>query len=181
MTDGLCRVNCFVRRAIPRYNSAMRPGFALPALVALTALAACTPPPLWHKPGIAPAQVHADLTACRVAALSQVPQRIRSYYKPADYIIRPVCTATGHCYMQRILLRPAQYERYDANAGLRDDLAQACMADKGYAQLRLPACQSPQEQKITVNTAAPMPPLSDQSCAVRLPSGDWRIVTPTAP
>ena len=157
----------------------MRYGVCL--FLTLAMLAACAPPPLWHKTGIAPARLHADLTACRVAALAQVPERIRRYYKPADYITRPVCDAAGNCYVQRILLRPAQYERFDANAGLREDVAQACMADKGYTQARLPACQSPQGQKITVNTAAPLPPLSDESCAVRLPSGDWRIITPPTP
>lgn len=181
MTEGLCRVNCFVQMAISRYDSLMRHGLPLPLLVALAALAACAPPPLWHKAGVAPTRLHADLTACRVDALNQVPERIRRYYKPAEYITRPVCNATGHCYVQRILLRPAEYERYDANAGLREDVTLACMANKGYVQVRLPACQSPQGQRITVNTAAPLPPLSDQSCAVRLPSGDWRIVTQSTP
>lgn len=161
-----------------RYDSMMRLGVSLPIFAALAALAACAPPPLWHKAGVAPARLHSELTACRVDALTQVPERIRRHYRPAEYITRPVCTATGHCYVQRILVRPAEYERYDANAGLREDVAQACMAEKGYIQVRLPACQSPQGQTITVNTAAPLPALSDTSCALRVTSGDWRIVTP---
>ena len=179
MTEGICRVNCFVRLPKPRYHRGMTRSCLLLFTLALSVLSACAPPPLWYRSGISPTRLSQDLTACRVAALKTVPTEIRSRYIPAEYISQPVCTPSGHCYWRRVLVRPAQYERYDVNAPLREDVVQACMADKGYTQVRLPACQSEGGQKITVNTAAPLPPLTDQSCAVRLKSGEWRIVTPS--
>ena len=184
MTEGVCRVKCFVRTRVRRYAGAAmsdRRSLACLALLALTALAACAPPPLWHQPGVATSRLKADLTACRVSALQQVPEARRTRYIPADYILHPVCLPGGPCHWKRVVTRPAQYQTHDANEALRADVVQVCMAEKGYARARLPACTAPEGAKITVTGTDGMPPLTEASCALRLASGEWRIVTPAAP
>ena len=68
MTEGICRVNCFVRLLKPRYHRGMTRSCLLLFTLALSVLSACAPPPLWYRSGISPTRLSQDLTACRVAA-----------------------------------------------------------------------------------------------------------------
>jgi len=149
-----------------------------PLLIALLALAACSPPALYHKPGATVAQLDRDESACQLSALRQVPERIRTRYTPPEYRMEPICFANGVCTWRRVQVRSAQYERYDANEGLRARVARQCMADLGYARIELPACDGAVAGNVTIRSNKPLPPLDDTSCALRTKAGNWRIHTP---
>ncbi|MCZ0810944.1 MAG: hypothetical protein ACQEVT_11940 [Pseudomonadota bacterium] len=150
----------------------------LAPLAALLALAACSPPALYHKPGATVAQLDRDETACQVAALRQVPEQIRTRYTPPEYRMEPICFANGACTWRRVQIRAAQYERYDANQGLRARVARQCMADRGYARIELPACDGAVAGNVTIHSDDPLPVLDETSCAVRTKAGNWRVHNP---
>jgi len=150
----------------------------LPVLIAFLALAACSPPALYYKPGTTVAQLDRDETACQVSALRQVPERIRTRYTPPEYATQPVCFPNGYCTWRRVLIRPAQYERYDANQSLRAQVVRQCMADRGYATVNLPPCDGSVAGTVTIRSSDPMTVLGADSCALRTTAGNWRIHTP---
>ena len=102
MTEGICRVNCFVRLSKPRYHRGMTRSCLLLFTLALSVLSACAPPPLWYRSGISPTRLSQDLTACRVAALETVPHRDQESLHPGR-----VYLATG-LYPVRALLLAAR-------------------------------------------------------------------------
>ena len=154
----------------------MRPARLL--LPAFVALAACTPPSLYHKPGGSMGALDRDLAACRAAAAREVPQALRTRTIAPDTMLRPVCLPNGYCYWDRVTLRPAQIETYDANSDLRAEVIRLCMADKGYARVTLPACAPAVASQATIRSDSALPGLSDRSCALRTDAGRWRVVTP---
>ncbi len=177
MTDGPTMVNCFVLTATSLYAGSMRLLKHCPALV-LAALAACAPPALYHKPGADPAQIESNLTTCEVAALGKVPRDIRTRFIPAQYSTRTYCNSYGRCFPRTYLVQPARTESYDANAALRSRVTQQCMAEAGYRPVSLPQCDPARVRLADLPAATRQPPLGPDSCALRLPSGKWRIVTP---
>ncbi|SEM15966.1 hypothetical protein SAMN05443999_11438 [Roseovarius azorensis] len=177
MTDGPTLVNCFVLTATSFYTAAMQLLKHGPAVL-LAALTACAPPALYYKPGASPAQVESNLTNCAVAALDRVPRDIRTRFIPAQYSTRTYCNSYGRCYPRTYLVQPARTESYDANAALRGRVTEQCMAEAGYRPVSLPQCD-PAEVRLSALPADPaQPPLGPGSCALRLASGKWRIVTP---
>ena len=117
MTDGPEAVNRFVPVRPACYHRPMKP---LPALICLALMAACAPPPLYHKAGADPALAEARRTQCEVAALREVPRDIRTTYVPPRYMPAPFFDAHGHRWHGFVLLEPGRTESYDANAALRD-------------------------------------------------------------
>jgi len=176
MTEGSEAVNCFVLGERGGYDARMirlvRP------LALFLALLACAPPALYHKPGAAPDQIEANLTGCQVDALERVPRDIRTRYIPPQYAPYTYCHHQGHCYTRSRLLHPGYTESYDANAGLRARVVEQCMAQAGYRPVALPQCDPDRVRAADIAAEAPQPRLDGTSCAVRLPSGEWRIVTP---
>lgn len=148
------------------------------SLLCLVALAACAPPALYYKPGAAPAQIETNLTSCQVSALNQVPRDIRTRYIPAQYAPYRYCNSHGRCYTRHRLISPARTESYDANEGLRARVTEQCMAQAGYRPVSLPKCDPDKVRASQVAADAPQPRLEGTSCTFRLPTGEWRIVTP---
>ena len=151
---------------------------ALRVVPVVALLGACAPPTIYHKTGAAPAQVEAARTRCEVAALRAVPRDIRTHYVPASYLPSRRCTAHGPCFTHYMLVSPARYESYDANAALRARAADQCMVEAGFAPVRLPACDP--DTVAAPPADAAQPPLAETSCALRTGAGGWRIVTPGA-
>ena len=172
MTDGPEAVNRFVPVRPACYHRPMKP---LPALICLALMAACAPPPLYHKAGADPALAEARRTQCEVAALREVPRDIRTTYVPPRYMPAPFFDAHGHRWHGFVLLEPGRTESYDANAALRARVVDQCMAEAGFRPVRLPAC--PPDIPAPAPGAA-QPPLGPASCARRMPEGGWQIVTP---
>ncbi len=172
MTEASKPVNRFVPGHLCCYYVAMP---RLMLLLCLVALAACAPPPLFHKAGAGPDQVAALRTQCEVAALRDVPRDIRTTYVPPRYIPHFYHGPHGRFHRGFVRVEPGRTESYDANADLRARVVDQCMAEAGFRPVRLPAC--------TRDTPAPtagsaQPPLGPTSCARRLPDGGWQVVTP---
>ena len=150
-------------------------------LAALTALAACAPLTVYYKTGASVAAMEQTLNQCEVEALQKVPPRILTRY------IQPVtapythCDANGNCYTYYRTITPGRLERYDADEGLREKTARLCMAGAGYQKVSIKECDPDQiEATRPLRATQTFPPLTEASCAVRLKSGRWKIVTPGA-
>jgi len=154
----------------------MRTGlFPVLPLLALV-LPGCAPLPVYHREGAPVAQVARDEAACKAAALAEAPVEIRRRYIPPVYDYRTTCLPAG-CSTYRVLIAPGHYDSYDANEGRRATAAKQCMADKGYARIRLPACD-PNQVAAAPDTGGVQPPITEGSCVIRPETGAPRIVTP---
>lgn len=151
------------------------------ALAATVLLAACAPLQIYYKEGETVARMDRDQTRCETGALRQVPSDIRSRYIPPTYAPYQVCNAHGYCYWHQRLVSPGRYEKYDANEALRGKVSAQCMADQGYALARIKRCDTTTTRQTQIHATRVLPPLSDNSCAIRLKSGRWQIVTPDSP
>ncbi len=143
-------------------------------------LAGCAPLQLYHKEGETVARMERDELACETTSLRQVPADIRTRYIPPTYHSYKTCNAFGHCYWNRRLVSPGRFEKYDANQGLRTRVTQQCMADKGYVQTKIKRCNTATTRATTIRATQVLPPVTAQSCAIKLKSGRWQIVTPGA-
>ena len=141
-------------------------------------LTGCAPLPVYYREGTDPARLEQDRATCQARALAEAPVRMRQRYIPPVYDYQSVCTPAG-CGTYRFVISPGRYESYDTNEGRRAEAVKACMAEKGYARVSLPACDS-QTTAQAARAGAPraQPPITEQSCIVRLKSGMRWIHTP---
>ena len=131
----------------------------------------------WAPPG--PRVVRSSPDLGRAAApLRQVPADIRTRYIPPRYQNYKVCHSVGHCHWHQRLISPGRYESYDANVSLRTRVTEQCMADKGYVRTKIKRCDTATTRATTLRATQVLPPVTAQSCAIRLKSGRWQIVTP---
>lgn len=149
-----------------------------PLALALAALVACAPPPLYHKPGASPALVESTRTNCEIAALRSVPRDIRTRFIPAQYSSIPFCNHFGTCFHRTTMIQPPRTESFDANESLRARVVDQCMAEAGFRPVSLRQCDPAQVRLAELPPDTAQPALGANSCALRLPSGQWRIVTP---
>ena len=141
-------------------------------------LSGCLPLSVYYREGAEVGGIARDRTACDVAALREVPVRKLTRYIPPTYSYRKSCNATGACTTILILVSPGRWESYDANEGLRARVAVQCMADKGYAKVKLKPCPSDVVADTTITATRVQPPLTSQSCAIKIRAGKYQIVTP---
>lgn len=159
----------------------MRPvihALALTLALTLAALAACAPPALYHRLGASPERVQGTLTYCEVAALRTVPRDLRTRFIPAQYSSFPFCNHFGNCFHRTTMIQPPRTETFDANDALRARVVDQCMAEAGFRPVALPQCDPTQVRRADLPPDGTQPALGPDSCALRLPSGQWRIVTP---
>lgn len=142
--------------------------------------AGCAPLHLYYKEGETVARMERDEIACETTALRQVPADIRRRYIPPTYQNYKVCPSVGHCHWHRRLVSPGRWESYDANLSLRLRVTEQCMADKGYVRTKIKRCDTTTTRATTLRATRVLPPVSEASCAIRLKSGRWQIVTPGA-
>ncbi|MEO3417344.1 hypothetical protein AAFO92_22025 [Roseovarius sp. CAU 1744] len=148
------------------------------AIAACLFTVACAPLQLYYKEGETVARMDRDETRCEVTALRQVPTDIRTRYIPPQYQHYKVCHGTGYCSWHRRLISPGRHESYDANLPLRARVTEQCMADKGYVRTKIKRCDAATTEATTLRATQVLPPVSEKSCAIRLKSGRWQIVTP---
>lgn len=148
------------------------------AAVAGMFLWSCNSPPIYYREGADVSRVDADFAACQVSALQQVPVDQRRRYIPPEYTYRTYCHAPGHCTTRRVLVRPGYFETYDANEGLRGDVANACMTGQGFDRVTLPLCSPAVIERTTITRTRVQPPITDESCIIRIRSGGYQIVNP---
>jgi len=133
-------------------------------LIALMALSACGGGTIWYAEGVTVATRATDLGRCEARALRQFPVRQELRLTPQRFIpASRTCQPDGTC-----TLIPARFEggrpyTVDGNERARELAANACMAERGYAEIRLPGC----EDGAAVRASTRMPPLTAQSCLLR--------------
>lgn len=179
MTEGSELVNRFVRCpivAMVRGMNTMRK--IVIALAGAACLAACTPLNLFYKEGAPISRLNKDLADCKIIALQDVPVDTDTRYIPGTEMPRTICDASGNCHTIWVQVSPDRIETYDANEGARREYVQACMAQSGYQPVRLPACNDAITRSTKLKATTVLPPLEANSCAIKLNTGQWQIVTP---
>ncbi len=147
-------------------------------IVFSTILVGCTPLSLFYKEGAPVQRMNSDLADCKLRALRDVPVDQDTRYIPGQEAPRVICDAAGVCQTIWVQITPDTIETYDANEEVRKEYVGACMAKSGYAPVRLPACQDAVVKATTLKATKVLPPLSANSCAIRLKTGQYQIVTP---
>ena len=148
------------------------------ALFVVLALSSCGPTTIYHRDGADVSRIDSDLSACRVSALNQVPVNERQRYIAPTYTYRSFCYAGGYCHSRRVLLRPGYFETYDVNEGLRADVTRSCMTNKGFDRVSLPLCSAEVTRATTITRTRVQPPITDNSCIIRIQNGGYQIVNP---
>ncbi|MBF9033625.1 hypothetical protein HKCCE2091_05185 [Rhodobacterales bacterium HKCCE2091] len=147
---------------------------AAAALAGLAGLSGCFPVTTWHREGVSVAARERDVAQCDARAFAAYPVAARTRVSPP--VFHPpvqVCDAAGTCVTRPGWWEPGETYTVDLNEAPREASARACMAARGYTEVRLPPCEGGP-------IAAPriMPPITGESCAVaRGPEGTM-IVTP---
>ena len=155
----------------------------LPALLGamFVLLAACAPLTVYYKQGASVSAMERTLNECKITALRKVPPRILTRYIPPTTAPYTHCDANGHCYTFQRIITPGRYERYDANESLRFKTERLCMAGAGFEKVSIRECDAAQVAAARpLSATRTFPPLTEASCAIRLKSGRWKIVTPGA-
>ncbi|WP_198389403.1 hypothetical protein [Roseovarius faecimaris] len=147
-------------------------------VLGLSVLAGCTSLSLFYKEGTPVQRLNADLGACKQKGFETIPVDQDTRFIPGSETPRTFCDANGYCQTVWVQITPDRIETYDANEGLREDFVEACMAQRGYQPVRLPACNDAVVRETTLSPTRVLPPLSAQSCAIRLKTGQYQIVTP---
>ena len=152
----------------------------LTAFAALMLLSACAPLNIHYKEGQTVSRMSTDLASCDASALKQVPKDIRTRYVPATYSPYGFCKPFGPCFSHYHLggYGYGKTERYDANEGKRKTASTQCMSALGYSQVEIPPCSAEVTRGTTIRSTQKLPPLTKNSCSIRLKSGGWQIVTP---
>ncbi|WP_240453906.1 hypothetical protein [Chachezhania antarctica] len=153
--------------------------FALGAV--LCVLAGCAPVSVFYRPGADGARTQFQTDQCRVTALRDAPvaNQIRQY-PPIFYPGTRFCDAAGNCAYSPGYWVDGGFETVDVNAPLRARLTTDCMARQGYQLISLKRCDRSVAASQPPIPNAKLPPVTQASCVVVLPSGRWRIVTPGA-
>jgi hypothetical protein len=159
-------------------NKVYRMRHILLITLAVLLLASCAPLKLHYKEGQPVSRMATDLAMCKSQALAQVPEDIRTRYIPPPYPPYGYYGPYGGYYYPYYPYAHGRFERYDANQSKRDEVTTQCMQDQGYTQVKLPTCSPDIVRATQIHATKVMPPLSEKSCAIRLKSGGWQIVTP---
>ena len=153
----------------------MKHPFSLAAILLITG---CTPLSLYYKEGTPVQRLNSDQANCKIEALKAVPVDQRTRIIPGTESPKTICDAAGNCHTIWVQVTPDRIETYDANEDLRDDYATQCMGRKGYQPVRLPLCDDAVVQSTRLAPTTVLPALSANSCAIRLKTGQYQIVTP---
>ncbi|WP_299961902.1 hypothetical protein [uncultured Roseobacter sp.] len=141
------------------------------------ALVACTPLTVYHRQGTAVATMRADLLACEVSALADVPVANQIRREPPRYIpARRFCDADGDCVTRGGFFEEGRVFTVDVNADLRDRVEAQCMADEGYVPQTLPNCPNSVFRAVPKTQTAVLPRLTPNTCAIKYQDGTWQIV-----
>ncbi|WP_371224183.1 hypothetical protein [Roseovarius sp. 2305UL8-3] len=178
MTDGSAMVNRFVpgrQQQVGMEFVMKHVGFLV---LALGVAAACTPLNLYYKEGTPVDRLNRDEANCGLEAAKAVPIDNRTRIVPGTQIPKTHCNAAGQCHTYWVQTTPDRIETYDANEGARRAYEEQCMIAKGYQRVRLPACTSDVVEATQISRTKVLPPITGESCAIRIKGGGWQVVTP---
>lgn len=175
MADGPGPVNSIVPGDCSVQTDIMT--YRLVLCVLLLGFAACAPLSIYHRPGVAVAKMEDDLLGCQVAALEQAPVASQVRRGPPIYVPeRYYCNDHGHCYRRGGYFIPGEIYTVDVNAPLRRKIETRCMARKGYQRVDIPNCPAGVTLEPSPADTQVLPPLTENSCAIRGSGGTWQIV-----
>lgn len=149
-------------------------------LLPVMALSACDSPlSLYYREGESVSRLQTETTQCQLQAVQDVPVATQVRQSPPTYWPgRTYCDGRGHCYRSAGWWQPGQVYTVDVNQGLRNEVEAQCMAQKGFRPISLPPCkQSVRSSAPNVPTTT-LPPLTTQSCYVKLDNGAFQILNP---
>ncbi len=141
-------------------------------------VAGCVPLSLFYKEGTSVQRLNTDLSECKLQGLKALPVDQDTRFIPGTQTPKTLCDANGHCHTVWVQITPDKIETYDANENAREDYVEACMGKSGYQPVRLPACNDAVVKVTRLSATKVLPPLSSNSCAIRLKTGQYQIVTP---
>jgi hypothetical protein len=179
MTDGAQTVNSIVYGLmLMQHVSMKRSRLATSAPLALLLIAAaCAPLETYYRPGATVAAVNRDTTGCQVRALREVPVATQIRRLPPEYIPgRRLCKADGTCRVLPGRYIPGEIVTFDPNSPLRRRVETQCMADLGYAPVRIPACPDSIARAAPAGVTTLLPRLGERSCVIRNRDGSFQIV-----
>ena len=157
----------------------MRPPLWILLGLTTLALAACTPVSTFYREGASVNRLIADDTDCAVVAIAKAPVSNQVRRAPPRYVSGGTsCDANGTCVTRPGYFVPGEVFTVDVNAPLRSRVKSQCMFGRGYQLIDLPPCSGS-----VASSASPfsrLPPLTEQSCAVRARDGTALAVTPGA-
>lgn len=175
MADGLSSVNSIVLKCTSMHGIPMMHRVTL-ALFSV-GLCACTPLTIYHREGVPVQRMQADLLDCQVDALSKAPVASQLRRGPPRYIPGSRhCYGSGRCYRYGGYYVPGEVYSVDVNASLRRQLENQCMARQGYQRVEVPNCPAGTPPPEGLEQTQTLPPLSENSCAIRGDAGEWLIV-----
>jgi len=132
---------------------------------------------MYYQPGLSIAKAENDTLDCEVAALRDAPVANQVRQAPGFFVPRTrSCTASGACYYRGGYWEPGPIYSVDVNAGLRPQLTDRCMAQKGYAPVSIPACPQSVADAAPARATTTLPQLSANSCSIRNSDGTVQIV-----
>ena len=143
-------------------------------------LASCGPLPVYYRSGNDQTRTNSDTLTCKVAALKDAPVANQIRQRPPVYYPgRQYCNAGG-CWTGPGYWVDGGTYTVDVNQGLRSQLEQRCMAQKGYQRLELPRCTKEQIAKLQSMPGRNRHDagLSQESCAVLQSNGTTVILPP---
>ena len=143
----------------------MRP-YLVPALMLSLVATGCGPVSLFYREGASVDTVARARTACQTDALAKAPNA------PELRQRAPVLVPGYGGYYGGYWVDGGFYT-VDANAGLRGELVNQCMADKGYSRVNLDRCSGG-----PATIPGTMPSLNAGACAQQVSDGSWRVAVP---
>lgn len=146
--------------------------------IALAILAGCTPLSLYYQEGTPVDRLSRDEAACINEGLRAVPADNKTRLIPGTKTPQTICDGAGNCHTVWVQISPDRFETYDANDGARRTYVRNCMIGKGYQRVSLPACAPEVVEATHTTQTRVLPPLTSDSCAIRLKGGGWQIVSP---
>ena len=150
----------------------------LPVLI----LSGCSPLSLYYREGESVSRLQAETTECKVDALQDVPVANQIRQSPPVYWPgRTFCDGRGYCHRTPGWWEPGRVYTVDVNHDLRNSVEAQCMAKKGFQPVTLPRCDQGIRSKVPAERTLKLPPLSPQTCFVKLGDGSYQIITPGQP
>ncbi len=177
MTDAPRAVNSFVIGVKLRQDKCMKTVLRL--LLTVVILSSCSPLSLYYREGETVSRMQAETQKCQVDALQDVPVANQVRQSPPTYWPgRTYCDGRGRCYRSPGWWQPGQVYTVDVNKTLRNQVEAQCMAQKGYRPVSLPPCKQGVKSQVPRTRTTTLPPLSTQSCFVKIEGGSFQIITP---
>lgn len=122
-------------------------------------------------------RMFSDLTDCQVKALDGAPVATVLRQGPPRYIPGyNYCYHGGGCYWRGGYFVPGRVYSVDVNAPLRLQLETTCMGEQGYQRVELKNCPIGVRPQGGMQQTQVLPPLSEDSCAVRGDNNTWQII-----